>query len=410
MTRSIGRYTPAPHGKLLVGGEPHVFHCNYYNYFLQKTLLLDETLEMDVVIQDAAYASVRAGLDAAARELGLTSPHGRRMLAGQTFSQLGFGVLNLEDVRAGAGVARLPISHYGRYLREASGADFAVAQSYFDAGYVAACADFIAGSPPFSSDARIVSCQSLGASEGRIEVIPRTAAQRFTSPGQGGHTGADVPPPNHATHVDEVAILSALAGLDFSGNEEGLVPRFNVMLTHHYANFYNRISFEFTRRMADTGLLEAAEELLIESGLRCAFHTFGGIMTSPEWGAVIEPQCRTSEDWVHGMVATINALGWGVYRVHELVAGKRLVMRIYDDYESSGYLGMYGRATTPVSYLATGAVAGLMNLVYVGKVERLKHVDGAGYAEIFEAPDRFVVRQTKSFACGDEYTEIVAER
>ena len=58
--------------------------------------------------------------------------------------------------------------------------------------------------------------------------------------------------------------------------------------------------------------------LLVEAGYRCAFHTFGGIMSSAEWDAVIKPQCEDWKDWVHGMVATINALGWGVYRVAEL--------------------------------------------------------------------------------------------
>ena len=410
MTRKIATYAAAAHGKTLMGAEPLVFHCNYYNYFLQKTVLLDDTLGMDVVLQDAAYASARAQLEAAAAELGLTTKEDRRTLAEHTFSQLGFGIVDLSEVGPGVGAARLPVSHYGRCLRQASCADFAGAQSYFDAGFVAAAADFIAGSAVAASDARIVTCQSLGAPEGRIELSPRSMAQAFSSPGQGGHADGVVPPPYAATNVDEGAILTALSGLDFSGNEEGLVPRFNVMLTHHYANFYNRISYEFTRRMEGTGLLEAAEELLVESGLRCAFHTFGGIMTSAEWDAVIRPQCKTNEDWVHGMVATVNALGWGVYRVQELVPGKKLVMRIYDDYESSGYLGMYGRAKRPVSFLAAGATAGLMNLVYVGDIANVKQVDNDDYAKIFESEGRFSVRQTRSFAQGDAYTEIVAER
>ena len=54
MNRKIAKYTAAAHGKTLMGGESLVFHCNYYNYFLQKTLLLDETLGMEVVIHDAA--------------------------------------------------------------------------------------------------------------------------------------------------------------------------------------------------------------------------------------------------------------------------------------------------------------------------------------------------------------------
>ena len=408
MTRRLAPYVPAAHGKMLVGGEPLVFHCNYYNYFLQKTVLLDETLGMEEVIADAAYASVRAQLEAGGRALGLVTPAERRELAEHTFAQLGFGLVDLGAALDGSGDARLPVSHYGTCLRIAAGAEFANAASYFDAGYVAAASDFVRQS--VSSVGRIVACQSLGAPEGRIALAARTGDARFASPGQGAHHDGPVPPRSVSSSVDEPAILAALSGLDLAGNEEGLVPRFNVMLTHHYANFYNRISFEFLHRMEGTGLLEAAEELLVEAGLRCAFHTFGGIMTSAEWDAVIRPQCKTSEDWVHGMVATVNALGWGVYRVHELVPGKRLVLRIHDDYESSGYLGMYGRAKRPVSYLAAGGAAGLMNLVYVGDIAQAKAVDSSDYERIFESEDRFRVTQTRSFARGDAFTEIVAER
>lgn len=404
MTRRLAPYTPAAHGKMLVGGEPLVFHCNYYNYFLQKTVLLDETLGMEEVVADAAYASVRAQLEAGAQQLGLATPDERRALAEHTFAQQGFGLVDL----SGTGDARLPVSHYGTCLRIAAGAEFASAASHFDAGYVAAATDFVRQAGP--SVGRIVSCQSMGAPEGRVALAPRTGGAVFASPGQGAHHDGPVPDRSVATSVDEPAILAALSGLDLGGNEEGLVPRFGVMLTHHYANFYNRISFEFLRRMEGTGLLEAAEELLTEAGLRCAFHTFGGIMTSAEWDAVIRPQCRTSEDWVHGMVATVNALGWGVYRVHELVPGERLVLRIHDDYESSGYLGMYGRAKRPVSYLAAGGAAGLMNLVYVGDIANAKDVDSGDYERIFESDERFRVTQTRSFARGDAYTEIVAER
>lgn len=410
MTRRTGKLVSSPHGRTLLGGEPHVFHCNYYNYFLQKTLLLDETLGMQSVIQDAAYASVRAGLQGAAHELGLSRPEERRELAEGVFSELGFGMVGLVDVGEGAWEARLPVSHYGRCLRLASGAEFAAAQSHFDAGYVAAAADFVGGARGGTSSAEIVACQSLGAPEGRVRVVPRSGAQPLSSPGQGAHSGHALPPPNSATNVDEGAILAALADLDFAGNEEGLIPRFNVMLTNHYANFYNRISFEFTRRMEGTGLLEAAEGLLVEAGFRCAFHTFGGIMTSPEWDAVVRPQCETTEDWVHGMVACTNTLGWGIYRVHELVAGERLVVRVYDDYESSGHLAMYGRAKRPVSHLVAGVMAGLMNLVYVGDIEKRKRVDNLDYEAIFESTSRFSVRHTRSFACGDPFTEVVVER
>ena len=405
MARILAPYASAPHGKCLMAHEPLVFHCNFYNYFLQKTLLLDEDLHMEDVITDAACSLAHALLVEAARGL---EPAARVALAQDTFAQLGFGTIDLGAVTAAGGVSRTPVSHYGQCLRAASGAECARPQTYFDAGYAAAAAAMIHGLPAHAFSARIEACQAMGAPEGRIVLAPRSSEPLLPSCGQGAHSPDAVPPPHGNANIDEPMILGALATLDFAGNEEGLVPRFGVMLTHHFANFYNRISFEFIRRMEATGLLEAAEDLLVEGGFRCAFHTFGGIMTSAEWDAVVRPHCQTREDWVHGMVACVNALGWGVWRVHELTP-ERLVMRIHDDYESSGWLGMYGKAARPVSYLAAGGVAGIMNLIHVGNIAEKPVLDFDAYVRIFESERRFMPRHVTSMAMGHAFTEIVAE-
>ena len=53
MARTLAPHVSSEHGKRLMGAEPLVFHCNYYNYFLQKTLLLDEELaETDTAARD----------------------------------------------------------------------------------------------------------------------------------------------------------------------------------------------------------------------------------------------------------------------------------------------------------------------------------------------------------------------
>ena len=44
MTRRTGSISQEAHGRTLMSGEPLVFHCNHYNYWLQKTLLLPEGL------------------------------------------------------------------------------------------------------------------------------------------------------------------------------------------------------------------------------------------------------------------------------------------------------------------------------------------------------------------------------
>ncbi len=409
MTRSLMPVAPAAHGKTLMGGEPLIFHCNYYNYFLQKTILLDDTLGMEEVIR-AAAAEVARGVLAEAKG---KSPAEVFQIATDTFAELGFGTIDFSGLTAEGGEVRVPVSHYGTCLRQASGADFAQPQSWFDAGFAVGTCEVAFGLEPGKLDADIQACQSQGAAEGLL-TVREGSLPVYTSPGQGWHeANAVVPAPKSAvdagTRVDEAAIKAALATLDFSGNEEGLLPRFGVMLTNHLGNFYNRISFEFVERMAGSGMLEAAEMLLVEAGYRCAFHTFGGIMSSPEWDAVIKPSCDQWQDWVHGMVACINVLGWGEWRVHELTDDK-LVIRIYDDYESCGFKGMYGDADRPVSYLAAGGCAGIMNLIRVGAIESKPELDYDFYCKVFESPDSYEAEQTKSIAQGSEFTEVVVER
>ena len=120
--------------------------------------------------------------------------------------------------------------------------------------------------------------------------------------------------------VDVRAITEAVAGLDFKGNEEGLVPAFGLYLTSHCADYYNRVSYgllgAFRRELPE--LEEDAIALLTEAGHVCAFNTFGGIMMSVEWDAVVRPMLSCREDWVHGMIGAEKVtLACGAERTHE---------------------------------------------------------------------------------------------
>lgn len=408
-----GRLLPEPmsgvQGQRLVGDEPVLLHCNFYNYWLQKTVTLVEDLGMEQVCIDAAARVTYSCLSQVAATL--SSPEERLRMAADLFSQNGFGRIDFSHVDAAGGRVTTPVSHYGQmFLAAAEVQRFAVAQNYFDRGFAAGAVAAAYDLPPEAFITQHDSCYSVGDSVGAFLLARREGSHALLStPGPGKGDSAPAPAPHVASGVDEPAVLQALSGLDLSGNEEGLVPRFGVMLTHHFGNYYNLISFEFARRMRQRGTLPAAESLLVDAGHHCAFHTFGGIMTSAEWDAVVRPMCKTREDWVAGISAVINALGWGVWRVQEL-SESRLVMRVYDDYESRGYLGAYGAADRPVCYLATGGVAGIMNLVYAGDIASGPQLSAAYYEDVFNSELSFDARQTMCLASGDPYSEFVAER
>ena len=414
MSRDVLLVNSSPHGRRLMANchEPMIFHCNHYNYWLQKNLLINPDFGMENAIKDAAAVQGYVTAQAAAREQSLQEPSSILKAAADQYAQQGFGNLIMDGLSKEGGVVKAPTSHYGQCLFSACGGEFSQAQNLFDQGFAAGAAAAAYGLEAGSFEASLETCHSLGDAEGRFILSAREADPSFFSQcGEGKSAVKPQPPegPWQDTTIDEPGIHQALSGLDFSGNEEGLIPRFGVMLTDHYANFYNRISFHFLQVLRDTGMRDLAEELLVEAGHRCAFNTFGGIMISAEWKAVIEPMCKTPEDWVHGIVAVVNTFGWGTWRVREL-SPEHLVLRIYDDYESRGYQGMYGRADHPICFLASGGAAGIMNLVYTGQIANAPTLDNNFYLSIFEASNRYVAKQTHCMAMGEAYTEIHVER
>lgn len=211
--------------------------------------------------------------------------------------------------------------------------------------------------------------------------------------------------------IDEQKIIEAVSQLGQSGNEEGLIPAFGLYLTQHLADYYNRISFAMAHRLERTPeLIDDGQTLLVEAGHGCAFHTFGGIMQSAEWDAVVRPMLQTKEDWVYGMTAIVNTLGWGRWAVRDLVPGQRLVVTVQDSYEAAGYLRDYPRSAMPRCYLATGGVAGLMNLLYVGDITQGPELSDAYYKQVFRSPSRFVGTEVLCRAVGDPLCLFIAQR
>ena len=190
---------------------------------------------------------------------------------------------------------------------------------------------------------------------------------------------------------------------------------FGVLLTRHYANYYCNISYgflkAFQKEMGRDGW-EQAIKLLTEAGHVCAFNTFGGVMQSNEWNGMIRPMLKSTDDWLHGIIAVINAFGWGVWEVEDFEPGELLRLRITGGYEANSYLKSYGRADFPVSFLATGGTAGLMNLLYILDLPNKAPItlDDVLYKHIHSQPGFFKATQLKCRAMGDDYDLFEAKR
>ena len=212
--------------------------------------------------------------------------------------------------------------------------------------------------------------------------------------------------------VDGKRITQAVAGLPLSGNEEGLIPAFGLYLTRHYAPYYNAISYAYLHHAREEGseALEEARTGLVEAGHICAFNTFGGIMLSQEWEAVVGPMLETRTDWVHGMVAVVNALGWGRWNV-ESCSESELSIAIDNSYESTGYLDAFGASKVgPICFLAQGGVAGIMNLLFHGDITARPALTPAYYEDLFGSEDGFAAREVACRATGAERCRFTAAR
>ncbi len=210
--------------------------------------------------------------------------------------------------------------------------------------------------------------------------------------------------------IDEKSIVAAVSGLGIQGNEEGLIPAFGLYLTRHMSDYYNRISFAVARDLEGSGLEDDARSLLVEAGHVCAFNTFGGVMQSAEWDAVVAPMIETREDWVRGMVAVVNAFGWGRWHIERLEPNESLHVVIERAYECSGWVRDYPPSPVPRCYLATGGVAGLMNLLYVGDITQRPTLDEDYYRKLFREGGHFAAEEIKCLARGDKRCEVVARR
>lgn len=405
-------------GLATIYGQSMLFHCNHYNRYLQQTIEDPDYIDSEKIFLQSAAETVYLQLRACYNQHPDWDLRQKLATASELFKFAGFGLLDFGDFIANAGPIKVPSSHYGLAMKLNLGQRTKPGEA-FDKGFIAGVLEAVKADLPADFQKGFSLSQtesiSLGDSQCSYEVLagepPAYPWLELIEPAAEGEFPAIPARKFTEVPVDEDGIVTAVAGLPLVGDEEGLIPAFGLYLTRMYSDYYNKISFRFEAELAKAmGSADLATELLIESGHICAFNTFGGIMKSAEWKALIQPHLKDRADWIHGMVAVVNALGWGIWRVEELVPGEKLVMRIYEDYESLGYLRWFGKSSHPISYLITGGCAGLMNLIYYGDITTGPELDKALYVKLFQEGNYFVGAQTKCLAMGDAYTEVVVTR
>ncbi len=404
----------ADHARVIVGdarlGKAHVLHCNYYNNHLLRTIWKDagQFVDSERILLGAAveqsYYQLRGLFDL----LKLTDVRKRKSFASRFYAWQGFGLLDLAEITTLGGVAVSNSQHYAEGWKEQFGtADGPV--GFWTRGWLAGAASAIFDLP----QGQFTTCQSecaamTGGRRNVFEITPGPANYTLfdgsgIGPLSGGHRLLDGPD----TKVDVDAVRSAVQSLPLFGSEaidDGLIMNFDVMITWHPHQYYDRISMECineaVRRFGVEGR-KAIEPLLEEAGHRCGFRTFGGLWRSPEWEAIVEPMCETREDWLFGLLAIVNCAGWGRIQCTKLTRDEAVFV-VHDDYESIGYLNLYGKADFPPSYLLTGGFRCIMNLLYNGEIESKPVLTEELYQRLCRRGDAYRSVVERSVAMGDD--------
>lgn len=440
---------PIPHvtrrpGQILLAGEPMVLHCNHYNRFLQMVVEGCQSIDGVTLQLGAAVEVIYRQLNALFHAYTGSTSTERGAYAARQYAYCGFGHLYLEplpDVGPAEWIVREDSSHYANALLLNWGTRTYPGE-LFDLGYCVATFAAAYHHPYRGEILFPESALSAGGNQTLFRIFQDEGAREHLRQIQNlsvdAAIPAQIPSRSCGLHVDEEAIMAALSGMLIQGDpESGLIEAFGVQLTLHYADYYNLLSFRFERLLqkalaaspflartlaAEYPVLSGykdfshlrgdflAHTLLTEAGHICGFRTMGGIMSSPLWEGLVLPMLRDKADWIHGIVAAINTLGWGIWRVMEIIPDKKLVLRAWQPYESLGHLRAFGLADAPVDHLFAGVATALMNLLYNVDITQKPVLSEAFYEEAMHAGDHFWARQTACVAQGNPYSEVVVER
>lgn len=195
--------------------------------------------------------------------------------------------------------------------------------------------------------------------------------------------------------VDAKAIQDGVLGMGLRGDPTtGLLRGFGVILAINTVDYLVERELDFIRAFPQAERM--AENALVDAAQWCANATFGGMMKSKEWEALIAPMVQTKRDTLEALHAVQNVLGWGKIVGYELdEKNLTYTMRVRHSYYVEPYLRRYGKSDKPRCYMWLGVAAGNMDLVFGTKVHTFEGKEVKCEAMGHDVCE-FVVRQKRS--------------
>tara|TARA_R110000868_G_scaffold75979_3_gene218897 strand:+ start:1273 stop:2457 length:1185 start_codon:yes stop_codon:yes gene_type:complete len=341
-----------------IGKHNTVIHCHHYNARLQRTLESNALIDGKLILRSSAaktYYKILTNL------IDQSNKPRTFEMAADLYRFLGFGILDFS--KASESIVSASHSHYVQGWNcgsiKMNGTVCRPTEGFIEAAYKA-----IKG-----EDVKVqeTTCMNQnGEHQCSFNVTKLAEAQYDFSKGK-SHSFDTPKASNQAeaqSNIKKELIIETVMGMPLEGNNEGLIPAFNVYLAHTPQDFYNEVSIRFIDEMSANGLDDLATEMLVEDAENCALNTFGGILGSDEWSALIQPMIKEERDRIFGLIAVANALGWGRIAVLEHTAAKSLLLTSQNGYEAYGYIEDKGKSEVSNCHMLRGISSGLMGLVY----------------------------------------------
>jgi hypothetical protein len=190
--------------------------------------------------------------------------------------------------------------------------------------------------------------------------------------------------------VQRDIVVKNLAELEVQGNEEGLIPAFNVLVNLLPVSFWNMFT-ERILKAVPADRRQEAEDALVGCARECGYHTGYGIITSEEFKSVVEPMVTEgAKDVLRGAYAVFTAWGWAKSGIVQIKEGERMVVRATDYYESDIDID------TKSAFMIRGVSSAFFDLAYA--------------QDYPNGMDTFTCEQTSGMETGDSFGEFVVTK
>lgn len=335
-----------------------VIHCHHYNSRLQKTIEGNKRIDGARIIRESAAVVYSSLIENLIQKKSLPK---NIEIADYLYSFLGFGKLNFSDINSG--IITATDSHYVEGWKCGSvkhkGKVCRMTEGYLEGAFKAINNQDITVEEIECMNEEGVDCCKFKINNIETPVYDFNLS-RFSDFEFILEKSTSV----MSSNIDMKMVMEAIINMPLEGNNEGLIPAFNVYLAHTPQDFYNLISIKFVQAMSLIGLEDVASEMLTEDAENCALNTFGGILDSEEWAGLVKPMIRDEEDKMFGLVAVANGLGWGRINIKNLVPYERMTLTSSNGYEAYGNIEFQKYCSDSQCFMLKGVSAGLMGLLY----------------------------------------------